>query len=203
MEAAGSPGAVEAAHSLVGRAGGSPADTAEGGTGNAVGEEGEEGILDTHDTAAAGTVGTVEEEDTVDMGSRVHPYTVKDIVGELQLGIVGIAVGIVGLGSYSNPEEEEELGEAYLRTREGPGCRAGWSQCCNHPLPPVAVAAPEPPGCSSAAPSLEQTSSSPRPFETLASVYLESRSASGLRKPRHSSSPSSWTLLSHLLLHLW
>ena len=127
MEAAGSPGAVEAAHSLVGRAGGSLADTAEGGTGNAVGEEGEEGILDTHDTAAAGIVGTVEEEDTVDMGSRVHPYTVRDIVGELQLGIVDIAVGIVGLGSYSSPEEEEELGEAYLRTQEGPGCRAGWS----------------------------------------------------------------------------
>ena len=203
MEAAGSPGAVEAAHSLVARAGGSLEDTAEGGTGNAVGEEGEEGILDTHDTAAAGTVGTVEEEDTVDMGSRVHPYTVRDIVGELQLGIVGIAVGIEGLGSYSSPEEEEELGEAYLRTQEGLGCRAGWSQCCNHPLPPVAAAAPEPPGCSSAAPSREQTSSSPRPFETLASVCSECLFASELHKPRHSSSPSSLTLLSHLLLHLW
>ena len=82
----------------MGRAGGSLADTAEGGTGNAVGEEGEEGILDTHDTAAAGIVGTVEEEDTVDMGSRVHPYTVKDIVGVLSTGYCWYCCGYCGVG---------------------------------------------------------------------------------------------------------
>ena len=161
----GSPGAVEVGGSPVDRAVGNLVDTAEEGTGNAVVVVGEEGTLDMHDTAA-GTVGTVGEEDTVDRGSHGHPCTVRGIVGGLRQDIAGIAEGIVGLVSCSSPEEEEELGEAYLRRLAGPGCMAGWWQCCSlhPPLVAAAAAVQEPPECSSVEPFHEQTSFSLRPF---------------------------------------
>jgi len=199
----GTPGAVEVGGSPVDRAVDNLVDTAEEDTGNVVGVVGEEGTLDMHDTAA-GTVGTVGEEDTVDMGSRVQPCTERGTVGGLPQGIAGIVGGIGGLVSCSSLEEEVVLAEACLRRLSWPGCMAGWWQCCTHPLPPVAVAAQAPPGCSSAEPSHGQTSFSLHPFLTLVNVCLEFQSAIEIHKrPQHSSSLSSLTLLSRLLPHLW
>ena len=201
----GSPGAVEAGDSPVDKVVGNLVDTAGEGTGNVAGVVGEEGTLDMHDTAA-GTVGTVGQEDTVDRGSHGHPCTVRGTVGELPRDIVGIAEDIEGSVSCSSPVAEEELAEAYLMKLVGQGCTAGWWQCCIHPPHLVAVAAAvvqEPPECSSAEPFHEQTSFSLHPFWTLANVCLEFRSAIELHKLQYSSSPSSLTLLSHLLPRLW